>query len=995
MVTIIDVNGAEMYAHTAWAESPDGDSFSTVEFDDADYIGTLIDRNAAEETDPTKYTWRYADAGMEEDEEDEEDEDVTADLSSDLEELADNVAEVADQINQQQVDFINTQNVTDGAIGNVNELNGTNNGVHGWTVPDGFRVSQSYEDVDANPDTDNVLVSTITRNTSGTDATVTFDATELVTSLSGADAGNAYTISLQSNMSALFEIPVSVAESDGTNVMLDFGVINNAVTVEPEEPEEEDAGETETSDEDPTVDDMIADEEAAEEEPTGEIAGAGAWTWFESTAETTSVTAYAQALRFDLTNMPIGATLSIANLKIEAGAMATPWRRSIVEVAGTAEEAQAMADDAQTKAGEASTKADAAKSAADSATRAASAAQTKANEAANAAATAQSSAATAAQAAATAQSTADAAKASASSAANAASAAQTKANEASEAAATAQSKADSAGTAASKAQSSANAAGEAASSAQAAAEAAQVAAGAAQADIDSQKEYFWHDANGAHVLGSKTAETRYRTDIDSEGMHIKDVSGEVQEVAKFTADGAQIGNAANAHQNMDYNSWKLTDKDGNVFAEVSDMRDKDGTAEVIENLTASGIKYITLQMAPVSESETYIMVGTRKLMPGEYSISGKQVTLSTAPDVGTELKITYKTYSDLAKAYTFGKRLEDVGVGFHSFAEGYENRAYGTASHAEGEGNESGGNASHAEGSGNVAKGNCSHAEGKDNTAKDEASHAEGNNSTASGKASHAEGSGTAIGQYSHAEGFSTVARVQYTHAEGYETKATKDASHAEGAYTEARGKYSHAEGYRTIADTDYSHAEGWHTYAQGYASHAGGTGTVAGFENQTAIGRYNNNQTDSLFEIGNGTDEVHSNAFRVTEDGKVYDGERCLSDIGTVYRAEKDVAITTASINTRVKGATITVPAGIYVVCGEWIFDTSSTTGARNINLDINVGENMEARSRVYAYAKNYASLHASTIVMLDAPTELSVRGSSSEKSPAERTRIRAVRVK
>ncbi|MDD7020060.1 MAG: hypothetical protein PUI34_05490, partial [Hornefia butyriciproducens] len=316
MVTIIDVNGAEMYAHTAWAESPDGDSFSTVEFDDADYIGTLIDRNAAEETDPTKYTWRYADAGMEEDEEDEEDEDVTADLSSDLEELADNVAEVADQINQQQVDFINTQNVTDGAIGNVNELNGTNDGVHGWTVPDGFRISQSYEDVDANPDTENVLVSTITRNTSGTDAAATFDATELVISLSGADAGNAYTLSLQSRMSELFEIPVSVSESDGTNIMLDFGVINNAVTVGPEETEEEDAGIAEAAEEDPTVDEIIADEEGADETPTGEIAGAGAWSWFESTAETASVTAAAQELRFDLAEMPVGAELSIANLKI-------------------------------------------------------------------------------------------------------------------------------------------------------------------------------------------------------------------------------------------------------------------------------------------------------------------------------------------------------------------------------------------------------------------------------------------------------------------------------------------------------------------------------------------------------------------------------------------------------------------------------------------------------------------------------------------------------
>ena len=638
MVTIIDVNGAEMYAHTAWAESPDGDSFSTVEFDDADYIGTLIDRNAAEETDPTKYTWRYADAGMEEDEEDEEDEDVTADLSSDLEELADNVAEVADQINQQQVDFINTQNVTDGAIGNVNELNGTNDGVHGWTVPDGFRISQSYEDVDANPDTENVLVSTITRNTSGTDAAATFDATELVISLSGADAGNAYTLSLQSRMSELFEIPVSVSESDGTNIMLDFGVINNAVTVGPEETEEEDAGIAEAAEEDPTVDEIIADEEGADETPTGEIAGAGAWSWFESTAETASVTADAQELRFDLAEMPVGAELSIANLKIEAGAMATPWRRSIKEVAGIAAEAQTMADDAHAEATMAQSTADAAKASASSAANAASAAQTKANEAAvtaataqtkadvasTAASTAQSSAATAAQAAATAQSTADAAKASASSAANAASAAQTKAEEAAVAAATAQTKADAASTAASTAQSSAATAAQAAATAQSTADAAkasassaanaasaaqtkaneaaqaattaqskadsagaaaisatkaansageaasvaQAAAEAAQGKIDNQQEFFWHDATGTHILGSRSDTARYRTDIGSDGLSIKDVSTTETEVASFKATGAVIGKKDETHAEIDPDSFDIIDADGNVTASL-------------------------------------------------------------------------------------------------------------------------------------------------------------------------------------------------------------------------------------------------------------------------------------------------------------------------------------------------------------------------------------------------------------------------------------------
>lgn len=53
---------------------------------------------------------------------------------------------------------------------------------------------------------------------------------------------------------------------------------------------------------------------------------------------------------------------------------------------------------------------------------------------------------------------------------------------------------------------------------------------------DTTQEWFWHDADGAHVLGETSG---YRNDIDSSGMHIVDVSDE-SEVAQFAADGASI-----------------------------------------------------------------------------------------------------------------------------------------------------------------------------------------------------------------------------------------------------------------------------------------------------------------------------------------------------------------------------------------------------------------------------------------------------------------------
>lgn len=108
--------------------------------------------------------------------------------------------------------------------------------------------------------------------------------------------------------------------------------------------------------------------------------------------------------------------------------------------------------------------------------------------------------------------------------------------------------------------------------------------------------------------------------------------------------------------------------------------------------------------------------------------------------------------------------------------------------------------------------------------------------------------------------------------AEGYNTNASGYASHAEGFYTKASGQDSHAEGHTTEARGHNSHAEGGYSTAVGWYSHVQNIGTIAGHDNQTAIGKFNDNQTDTAFEIGNGTsafDEERSNAFDVAWGGE------------------------------------------------------------------------------------------------------------------------------
>lgn len=146
-----------------------------------------------------------------------------------------------------------------------------------------------------------------------------------------------------------------------------------------------------------------------------------------------------------------------------------------------------------------------------------------------------------------------------------------------------------------------------------------------------------------------------------------------------------------------------------------------------------------------------------------------------------------------------------------------------------------------------------------------------GGKSSAQGKRSHTEGTTTiAKGKYSHAEGDNSVALGDDSHAEGYQTVAGKK---SDGAYIA-----QHAEGMRTQALGWAAHSEGSDTIAKGNNSHAGGSHTIAGWNDQTVIGRYNDNKYGNLFEVGNGTSEDNrSNAFEVKDNGTAYAGGKRL----------------------------------------------------------------------------------------------------------------------
>lgn len=290
--------------------------------------------------------------------------------------------------------------------------------------------------------------------------------------------------------------------------------------------------------------------------------------------------------------------------------------------------------------------------------------------------------------------------------------------------------------------------------------------------------------------------SHWKVKIDNNGVYILDPNNDPAN--QMTGSGNIIGYDEETHAEIDYHSMELIDKEGDTYFWVSDLRNREGYLTRTEVFTADGMQYGWTVEFPISE----LVSATDSLNPNNTArVYGEQgVIFSIRPETGAIITVVYKTTSNLAKAYTLGKRNSEDEVGALSVAEGYNTTASGSYSHAEGNGTNATGFISHTEGIYTTASGNYSHAEGNDTTASGPDSHAEGYGTRASGYYSHAEGCGaTAYGTSSHAEGHGTIARGMYSHAQNLNTRASRMSQTALGEYNIAdtqgsspadRGKY-------------------------------------------------------------------------------------------------------------------------------------------------------------------------------------------------------------
>ena len=146
-----------------------------------------------------------------------------------------------------------------------------------------------------------------------------------------------------------------------------------------------------------------------------------------------------------------------------------------------------------------------------------------------------------------------------------------------------------------------------------------------------------------------------------------------------------------------------------------------------------------------------------------------------------------------------------------------------------------------------------------------------GRNSAQSKHATAIGNSTVAIGEESLAGGYQsvTLGNGSFAFGDGNVTKGLN--CQAMGVKTQAIGDASHATGSATIATGYASQAGGYESQANGYYSFAHGVGLIAGHTYQAVFGKWNENSSDNLFEIGNGDSaQLRSNAFEVSKDGNV-----------------------------------------------------------------------------------------------------------------------------
>lgn len=156
-------------------------------------------------------------------------------------------------------------------------------------------------------------------------------------------------------------------------------------------------------------------------------------------------------------------------------------------------------------------------------------------------------------------------------------------------------------------------------------------------------------------------------DVTAQNLTIVDAEGNV--LATFNANGITLGQADEAHAELDYNSFELLDKDGNTFLSVGDMRSLSGTAQLTEYGTIPLVdRDVYATQFAISEVISVYLDGVI-VQPSDYYAQDGKLHFNTAPEWKTPIEVEYLT-TDPVYHYDIGSRDTSNGTGAWSVASG-------------------------------------------------------------------------------------------------------------------------------------------------------------------------------------------------------------------------------------------------------------------------------------------------------------------------------------
>ncbi len=216
----------------------------------------------------------------------------------------------------------------------------------------------------------------------------------------------------------------------------------------------------------------------------------------------------------------------------------------------------------------------------------------------------------------------------------------------------------------------------------------------------------------------------------------------------------------------------------------------------------------------------------------------------------------------------FGNHWDKDSIGLLSVALGNSTKAKGESAFASGAGTNAIGIRSTAMGDFSTASGDGAFAVGSSSSANGKNSVAMGSHSVAAGDYSFVHGTGNiATGFASVAMGQVSIADANTAVAIGYDARATASFSTAIGYSALASGQNAFSFGRNSIASGNIAFATGYET-----RSKADYSTTVGAYNDTTdAPGIFNPQQSDRIFQVGNGTaNNARRNAITVLRNGNV-----------------------------------------------------------------------------------------------------------------------------